>query len=116
MASKEDLERVFSQAENSKSSFSELVVRSGLLKESDLLNILSKSLGTAVVDLKKIQVDKIMLENVPIKFAWYYKFFPVKLKEKRLTIAVSRLMDVNVLDEIRLGLGYEIEIALAKEK
>src|SRR3989338_2602605 len=110
---KEELDRIFLRSENSKSSFSELVVQSGLLTESDMLNIFSKSLGTPVVDLKRVLVDKAMLEKVPIKFAWYYKFFPVKLQEKRLTIAISRLIDVHILDEILLGLGFEIDIALA---
>ena len=113
---KEELDRIFLRSENSKSSFSELVVQSGLLTEFEMLNIFSKSLGTPVIDLKKVLVDKAMLEKVPIKFAWYYKFFPVKLQEKRLTIAISRLIDVHILDEIRLGLGFEIDIALAKEK
>ncbi len=113
---KDELDKVFLESEKSKSSFTELLVRSGLIREDELLAIFSKGLGTPVVDLKTIRVDKAMLERVPIKFAWYYKFFPIKLNEKRLTIAISHLLDVNTLDEIRLGLGYEIDIALAREK
>ena len=61
-------------------------------------------------------MDKSLMGKVPVKFATYYKFFPIKLIDRKLTIAVSRLFDVNLLDEIRFGLGYDIEMAFAPEK
>lgn len=113
---KEALERIYQEAEGGRFGFSDLLIQSNLLKENDVLQIYSKALGMPVLDLKTTQVEKDLISKIPIKFAGYYKFFPVRLHQKKLQIAVSRLMDVNMLDEIRLALGYEIQLALAKEK
>lgn len=111
---KPELDRIFQESENlPQATFSQLLVQSGLIREADLLNLYSKNLGIPCVNLKAIQIDKSAIEKVPIKFAWYYKFFPVKLEERKLTIAVSRILEVNIVDEIRLGLGYELKMALA---
>ncbi|MCM8774732.1 MAG: Flp pilus assembly complex ATPase component TadA [Candidatus Omnitrophica bacterium] len=114
--SKEDLDRIYRESENSDLTFSQLLVRSGLLKESELLGLYAKHLGIPFINLKTLVIDKAILSKVPVKFAAYYKFFPMRLNDRRLTIAISKLLDVHVLDEIRFGLGYEIETVLAPEK
>ena len=113
---KEELDKVYSESEASKQSFTELLIQKGLLREAEILALYSKSLGIPMVNLRSVEIEKSLLERVPIKFASYYRFFPIKLNQKRLTIAVSRLLDVNTLDEIRLGVGYEIELALSRNQ
>ncbi|MBI3306480.1 MAG: Flp pilus assembly complex ATPase component TadA [Candidatus Omnitrophica bacterium] len=113
---KAELDRVFQEAEASESSFSQLLVKLGLIKEQEMLKIYSKSLGVPHVNLKTVSIDPAVLGKVPIKFPTYYKFFPVKLQNRKLTIAISKLMDVNTIDEIRFSLGYEIDTVLALEK
>lgn len=114
--SKKDLDRVFQESESSENSFSQLLVKLGMIKEHDMLELYSKGLGTPFVNLKTIPADTAVLSKVPVKFPSYYKFFPVKLKNRKLTIAVSKLMDVNTIDEIRFSLGYEIDAIFALEK
>lgn len=108
-----DLERVFKEAETAKQSFSQLLVKQGLIKESELLQLYSESLGIPYVSLRDLKVDPEVFEKVPVKFAWYYLFFPFARKNNKLSIAVSRLVDVNFLDEVRFGLGMDIETVLA---
>lgn len=110
-----DLERIFKDAENSKLSFSQLLVKQGLIKESDLLKIYSEALGIPFISLRDVKVEREVIENVPVKFAWYYLFFPFARKNNKFTIAVSRLVDVNFLDEVRFGLGADVETVLATE-
>lgn len=110
-----DLERVFKEAETSKQSFSQLLVKQSLIKESELLQLYSESLGIPYVSLRDLKVDPEVFEKVPVKFAWYYLFFPFARKNNKLSIAVSRLVDVNFLDEVRFGLGMDVETVLAPE-
>ncbi|MBI3306645.1 MAG: Flp pilus assembly complex ATPase component TadA [Candidatus Omnitrophica bacterium] len=113
---KEDLDRVFQESESSENSFSELLVQWGVIKENQMLELYSKNLGIPIINLKTASVDPAVLAKVPIKFPTYYKFFPVKLQNRKLTIAVSKLMEVHTVDEIRFGLGYEIETVFALGK
>ncbi len=110
-----DLDRVFKEAESSKSSFSQLLVKQTLIKETDLLKIYSESLGIPFVSLRDVKVEREVIESVPVKLAWYYLFFPFARKNNKLTIAVSRLVDVNFLDEVRFGIGADVETVLATE-
>jgi type II secretory ATPase GspE/PulE/Tfp pilus assembly ATPase PilB-like protein len=115
-AQKEELSNILKEAGASDSSFADLVVKSGLISENEMLSIFSKSFGIPFVHLKSLQIDTAVFQRIPIKFAEYYKFFPLKLEGRSLTVAVSRLLDVNTLDEMRLGLGFEIKMSLAIEK
>src|SRR6185436_16849765 len=83
---KAQLEKIFRESEVSDASFSQLLVKSGLLKESEMLDTYSKSLGISTINLKAAAFDKKILEKVPVKFASYYKFFPIKLHNRKLTI------------------------------
>jgi type II secretory ATPase GspE/PulE/Tfp pilus assembly ATPase PilB-like protein len=112
----EALERLWNESESSESGFYDALRKSGLIPESRLLALLSESTGNPCVNLKETAVDKAVFDKVPVKFAWYYKFFPFKVETGKITIAVSRLLDIHVLDEIRFGLGYEIETVFAPEK
>lgn len=114
--SKDILDRIYRESENSELSFSQNLVKSDALKELDLLTIYANGFGIPYLNLKSAQVEKSVFDKVPVKFATYYKFFPIRLQNRRLTIAVSRLIDVHLLDEIRFGLGYEIELVFSLER
>ncbi|MDD5670587.1 MAG: ATPase, T2SS/T4P/T4SS family [Candidatus Omnitrophica bacterium] len=113
---KEQLELLQREAKESNTSFAESVVRSGLVREQDLLELYAKSAGTTCVDLKTMHVDKSVTDRVPVKFAAYYKFFPVVFKDQKLTIATAVPFDVHTLDEIRFALGYEIQTVFASTR
>jgi type II secretory ATPase GspE/PulE/Tfp pilus assembly ATPase PilB-like protein len=112
---KASVDRVYQEAETSDQTFSRLLVREGHIKEEELLQIYSKNLGIPFIRLRNYKVDKSLIEKIPVKFTYYYRFFPMILQNRKLTIAVSRLIDIRVLDEMRFGLGYEIELNLAPE-
>jgi type II secretory ATPase GspE/PulE/Tfp pilus assembly ATPase PilB-like protein len=110
---KETLDRLLEESEAANASFTELLVKNGVMREAELLEIYSRELGIPCVNLKGVVPDAGLIEKVPVKFASYYKFFPCRLEGKKLTIAVSRLLDVHELDEIKFGLGFDIDAALA---
>ncbi len=110
------LEKLAQDEVEAKEPLARSVVRSGLIREADLLELFAKTAGTSVVSLRKLEVDRPLLDKVPVKFAWYYKLFPIQLKGRKLTIAVSQILDVNTLDEVRFGLGFDIETLFAPEQ
>jgi type II secretory ATPase GspE/PulE/Tfp pilus assembly ATPase PilB-like protein len=113
---KEALEKAFREAEQNSSPFLKVVVDSGLLREEEVLNIFSKSTGRPVVNLKSTPPDPAVFQHVPVKFASYYKFFPIHQKNGKLLIAVPKIPDIHTLDEMRFALGADIELCFASEK
>lgn len=113
---KSELDKFYEESGHSDQTFSQLLIRAGLIKESDLLEIYAKQLASRVVSLSGIIPEKSLLSKVPVKFATHYNFFPINLDGKRLTLAFAKMPEMNLQDEIRLGLGFDLNIVFAPEK
>ena len=113
--SKDSLEDLSKQAQESSQPLSDILIKRDILSEEEILGILADELNLSFLDLKSITVDKAVIKRVPLKVASYYKFMPIKLEEKILTIAVNYPLDVKIQDEIRMQLGFDIEMSLSRE-
>jgi type II secretory ATPase GspE/PulE/Tfp pilus assembly ATPase PilB-like protein len=112
---RERLDVLQSEAIGSGSSLQELLLKYRLMSERDILNLLAEKYGLSFVDVTTLVVDNTVLAKVPLKVATYYKFLPVKIADRVLTVAVSSPLDVKTQDEIRMQLGYDIAVVLACE-
>jgi len=90
------------------------LVRQQIATERDVINALAKVLNLSVADLSRMEIEKSVIEKVPVRFAWYFRFMPIKLEGKTLTIASAAPLDVKSQDEIRVHLGLEPKIVLAR--
>ncbi|MDD5454526.1 MAG: ATPase, T2SS/T4P/T4SS family [Candidatus Ratteibacteria bacterium] len=113
--SKQLLDSIIKEAENSKQEIKSLLVYKSIASEEDILKILSEELNLEVVSLGKTSIDKMLIDKIPVKISSYYKFIPFKIENKTLTIAVSYPLSVKAQDEIRTYLGYEVKQVLACE-
>jgi len=115
LVSSSAFESIITEAQTSGSSLLSLVVSRGIASEEDALRILAEALDLEYVDIKKIAFSKQVLDKVPVKIATYYKFFPLKIHDRTLSIAVSSPLDLKTEDEIRMQLGFEIECVLSSQ-
>jgi type II secretory ATPase GspE/PulE/Tfp pilus assembly ATPase PilB-like protein len=113
---RKDLGPVLEEADTSNGSLQEVLIRRGLFKERALLELLADKLRLNLISLNSITIDKTILDRVPVKVATYYRFMPVQIKDRILTVAVSSPLDIRAQDEIRTQLGYDIEIALSTQE
>jgi type II secretion system protein E len=113
LISKADADSLLKEALSSGSSFQQVVVTKGIVQEKDVLNVLAGKLKLTCLDLKALSVDSSVIGKIPVKVALYYKFMPVELKDRVLTIAVASPLDLKTQDEIRTQLGYDIAMTLA---
>ena len=102
-------------ADSSGEGLQSILLKRGILSEKDILTVLAEKLRLAYVQLKDITVEKTVLDKVPVKIASYYGFVPLSISGRILTIAVAAPLDTQIQDEIRIQLGYEIEVALAEQ-
>jgi type II secretory ATPase GspE/PulE/Tfp pilus assembly ATPase PilB-like protein len=95
----------------------ETLVRLNFITRKQLLEALAEQLGLSYYpSLKDISVSNDVIRVVPAKFVWYYKFMPLKIKGKTLTIAVSDPLAVWPMEDLKLHLGYDVERVLATEE
>jgi len=113
LVAQKDLGPLLKEAEMSGQDFFQLLIKRGLFLEQDLLRLFSEKLKLSYLNLKDISIDKAVLDKIPVKIATYYRFIPVQMKDRVLTIAVAYPLDIKIQDEIRTQLGYGIEIALS---
>jgi len=113
LLTKEAADGMLKEALSSGVSLQQAVINKGIVQEKDILNLLSEKMRLSCLDLKNAAVDKALINKIPVKVALYYKFMPLELKDRVLTIAVDSPLDLKTQDEIRTQLGYDIVMALA---
>ncbi|MFC1807543.1 GspE/PulE family protein [Candidatus Omnitrophota bacterium] len=110
------LEIALKEQAKTKELFGAALIRLGFAKEEHVLEALSLKLGFDYVSVKDREIDPKVIEKVPAKFATYYKIIPIDFLNDVLKIAVTNPLDIGILDDIKLVLGYEIEPILAGER
>ena len=93
------------------------LVRLNLVTETQFLQALGEQLGLPFYhSLEEIDIPQEVINTVPVKFVWHYKFMPLKIKKNTLTIAVSDPMAIWSMEDLKLHLGYNIERVLATQE
>jgi len=91
------------------------LVNLGFLREEQLMPVVAQQLEVKYVRLEDIKIDTNVIEKVPAKFACHFKLMPMSFKNNLLTIAVSNPMNINMLDDLKLLLNFDVEFVLAGE-
>ena len=113
IVSKEKLNSLVKEIEASGQDLSHVLIKNDVASEKEILQIFSEKLGLICVDIRTLSINKSVLEKVPVKIATYYKFLPIDIKDRILTIAASAPLEIKTQDEIRAQLGYDIDVILA---
>jgi type IV pilus assembly protein PilB len=91
------------------------LVELGFVKEEDILKTLGVQAGIEFIDLSKIEIPKTVLQKVSPTIIKIYKIIPVKFENGTLTIAMSDPLNVDVSDDLRFMLGYNIKGVITTE-
>jgi len=91
------------------------LVKLGFATEEAIFGILSRQLNIPYLKVKDIDIEPLVIQKVPAKFASHYKIIPIEFKDNNLIIAMSDPLDIRTLDDIRLLLGIEVKGVLASE-
>lgn len=113
---KEQLEDALDEQKKSGHLLGRILVDLGFAKEERILEALGIQIGMKVSNLNKINIPDEVIKKVPASLAQVYNIVPVDFKENMLTIAISDTLNVNVLDDLRFVLNYEIQGVKAAEE
>ena len=110
------LQRAFEEAAETGIPLLTLLVRGKDVQEAQIMKLIAREFNLEQVSLKGIAVDKKIAESVPYKFAAYYKFAPLSIENRILTIAVTVPLDIKIQDELRMHFGFDIRMVVAGER
>ncbi len=91
------------------------LIRKGLIPERQVLEKLAAVHQLPFLELKSMTIDKAVVEKIPVRFATYFKFMPIKIDGRVLTVATANPLDIKFQDEIRVHLGLEPKVVLVRE-
>ncbi len=92
-----------------------VLIRLGYISESQLLEGLAEHLQLPIVHMKQLSIDDQAIKKVPVRFAWHYRCMPVRLKGKRVTLAMSDPLQVRPIDDLKVHYGLEADIVLSTD-
>ena len=90
MISEEQLEAALKEQKKTKEFLGTTIIKLGFASEENILTTLSKQLEIEYAKLKDLKIDPELINEVPAKFAYHYKFIPIKLENNILTIAFPK--------------------------
>ena len=95
--------------------FKDLLIDFEIASEASLLELIANSLGTEVVDLSKIELEKAIVSLVDGDTARMLGVVPVAFDGGTITVAVRKPLDYQLIDELRFILSRDVCIVVASE-
>jgi type IV pilus assembly protein PilB len=91
------------------------LIRMGIVKEDDLLSLLSRYYKVPSVKLSTMEVDKKVLELVPASMAKKHLIVPISRVGAKLTIAMADPNNFLAIDEIKFITSFNVEPVVASD-
>ena len=89
-----------------------------LITDEQLIQALAEQMAMQTVSLEEAEIEPELLEKITETMAQLYRVVPIAFDEDagRLTVATCDPQNLNVQDELRTFLGYEIDVVVATER
>ncbi|MCC9644424.1 Flp pilus assembly complex ATPase component TadA [Rhodopirellula sp. JC740] len=86
-----------------------------LITDEQLIQALAEQMGMQTVSLEDAKLEPEVMEKISETMAQLYRCVPVQFEDNTLTIATCDPQNLNIQDELRTFLGFEIRILVATE-
>ncbi len=86
-----------------------------LITGEQLIQGLAEQLSMQTVSLEDAKIPPDVLERITETMAQLYRVVPIKFEDNTLTVATCDPQNLNIQDELRTFLGYEIAMVVATE-
>ena len=93
-----------------------IAVSMGLVTDDQLAQGLAEQMGMQVVALNDVTISPEVLAMITEPMAQLYRIVPLSFEDNTLTIAMCDPQKLQILDELRTFLGYDIKAMVCTEK
>ncbi|MGA2463116.1 MAG: type IV-A pilus assembly ATPase PilB [Thermodesulfobacteriota bacterium] len=91
------------------------LIRSGYIKEDELLSFLSAQYRVPSIKISKIEVNPNVIKLIPSSISKKYFIIPINRVGPKLTLAMADPSNIIVIDEIKFMTGFNVEPVVASE-
>ena len=98
---------------NNKDKIGKILLEKKFLTEEELVNALSFKLGIPIVDLNRYEINKEILEILPLEMIKKYRAIPINRLGNTLIVAMEDPTDLNAINDIRFYTNYNIDVVIA---
>ena len=93
----------------------QVLVHKKFIKESELLEFLSKQFGIEFVDLAKKELQDDVVKIIPENIARRYSLIAVAKSDHKLKVAMEDPLNIVVLDDLKMMTGYDVQAVFGSE-
>ncbi len=104
----EQLKKALESQKQKGGRLSDIIIKLGFIKESDLISTLSQGLGFPLIDLKRFKIDPAIARIIPFDVARHYQIIPVSKMGDTLTLAMADPLNIFAIDHVGTLTGYKI--------
>ncbi len=96
---------------------SDIIIQLKLIKEADLIPLLSQGLGLPLIDLKRFKIDYEIVKIIPLEVARHYQIIPISKMGDTITLVMADPLNIFAIDHVKTLTGYKINpiISLAQD-
>jgi len=104
-------------AEEAGQSLRDTLIETGQVTEEDILQATADKMGMDIIDLDELKLDPSVKELITERVAKHYKVFPIRKEaDDTLVVAISDPFDVQLADDLKIMLGSNLKMVIAKEE
>lgn len=107
------LQKITEFASNNSVPVISAITKMDLVKEPNLLEMISKHYNLQIIDLDKLDRDKNVTSLISPDLSKKHIIMPLSLEGNTLTVAMSDPSNIAALNDIRFITGYDIRVRLA---
>jgi type II secretory ATPase GspE/PulE/Tfp pilus assembly ATPase PilB-like protein/DNA-binding response OmpR family regulator len=107
------VQEVYKIQQTSKKPTIVIITNQDWVSEKKIREILRKELMVEEILLDELRVDSAVASLIPRSFCDRQLVLPVRLENRRLTLAMADPMDMGLVDELRFTIGLEIQVVMA---
>lgn len=112
----EQLQKALAKQKERNKKLGEILVDEGFITEDDIAVALSDQLNIEIVDLQNINIDKSVIQLVPVNILKKYTMIPFAFSENNknvLRVAMENPLDTYAQEDISIITNYQVEPAVA---
>jgi type IV pilus assembly protein PilB len=112
----EQLRNALATQKKTKERVGTVLVKSGFIKEPELLAFLGRQFNVPVVELGKYEINAEVVRLLPEEMVQKHLALPINRVGAKLIVAVADPSNMAIIDAIGFKTGYAVELVLASEK
>jgi type IV pilus assembly protein PilB len=114
LCKEEQLQEVEDEHDRTGKPFNEVIVNYGLLTEDQILNQIAESLGSEVIDLKRFDPPRNIIEMVSPENARAYGVVPIDFDGHTLKVVSRNPLNYQISEELHFILNHDIQILVTQ--